>query len=59
MRRENHLGYILMILAVIPMLFLGCKKKTDEVEKTVITIKGSDTMAVSYTHLTLPTSDLV
>jgi len=44
MRRENHLGYILMILAVIPMLFLGCKKKTDEVEKTVITIKGSDTM---------------
>ncbi len=44
MRRENHLGYLLMILAVIPMLFLGCKKKTDEVEKTVITIKGSDTM---------------
>jgi phosphate transport system substrate-binding protein len=26
------------------MLFIGCKKKTDEVEKTVITIKGSDTM---------------
>ena len=33
-----------MMLLVIPMLFIGCKKKTDEVEKTVITIKGSDTM---------------
>ena len=26
------------------MLIIGCKKKTDEVEKTVITVKGSDTM---------------
>jgi phosphate transport system substrate-binding protein len=44
MRRENHLAYLLITLAVIPMLFFGCKKKTDEVEKTVITVKGSDTM---------------
>ena len=44
MRRENRIGYLFMMLLVIPMLFIGCKKKTDEVEKTVITIKGSDTM---------------
>ena len=33
-----------MLLAVIPMLIIGCKKKTDQVEQTVITVKGSDTM---------------
>jgi phosphate transport system substrate-binding protein len=44
MRRENRLGYLFIVLLVIPILFIGCKKKTDEVEKTVITIKGSDTM---------------
>jgi phosphate transport system substrate-binding protein len=31
-------------MVIIPIVFIGCKKKTDEVEKTVITIKGSDTM---------------
>jgi len=44
MRRENRLGYLFILLAVIPMLIIGCKKKTDDVEKTVITVKGSDTM---------------
>ena len=44
MRRENRLGYLFILLAIIPVLFIGCKKKTDDVEKTVITVKGSDTM---------------
>ena len=44
MRRENRLGYLFILLAIIPMLIIGCKKKTDEMEQTVITIKGSDTM---------------
>ena len=26
------------------MLIIGCKRKTDKVEQTVITVKGSDTM---------------
>ena len=44
MRRENRLIYLFILLAIIPMLIIGCKKKTDDVEKTVITVKGSDTM---------------
>jgi len=44
MRRENRIGYLLILFAVIPMLIIGCKKKTDQVEQTVITVKGSDTM---------------
>lgn len=44
MRRENRFGYLFILIAIIPMLILGCKKKTDEMEKTVITVKGSDTM---------------
>ena len=44
MKRETRLGYLLILLAVIPMLIIGCKKRTDQVEQTVITVKGSDTM---------------
>jgi len=44
MRRENRLGYLFILLAIIPMLIIGCKKRTDQVEQTVITVKGSDTM---------------
>ena len=44
MKREKILTYLLAVLVIVPMIFIGCKKKTDEVEKTVITIKGSDTM---------------
>jgi len=44
MRRENRLSYLFILLAVIPMLIIGCKKKTDDEQKTVITVKGSDTM---------------
>lgn len=44
MRRENPLGYLFILLAIIPMLVIGCKRNTNKVEQTVITIKGSDTM---------------
>ena len=44
MRREKFSSYLLAAMVILPILFIGCKKKTDEVEKTVITIKGSDTM---------------
>ena len=44
MRRENRLGYLFILLVIIPMLIIGCKRNTDKVEQTVITIKGSDTM---------------
>jgi phosphate transport system substrate-binding protein len=46
-REENMLkkvNFILIfLLSVTSIIFWGCKKKTD-VEKTVITVKGSDTM---------------
>jgi phosphate transport system substrate-binding protein len=44
MRRENRLGYLFILLAIVPMLIIGCKKKTDDEQKTVISVKGSDTM---------------
>jgi phosphate transport system substrate-binding protein len=44
MKRERYSAYLLIITVLIPLLIIGCKKKDNEVEKTVITIKGSDTM---------------
>ena len=44
MNKINRLGYLLALIALIPMLFIGCKKKSEDVQKTVITVKGSDTM---------------
>ena len=44
MKRENYLGYLIILLAMVGLIFVGCKKKTDELQKTVITVKGSDTM---------------
>lgn len=44
MNKINRLGYLLVLLAIIPMLIIGCKKKSDEIEKTALTVKGSDTM---------------
>ncbi len=44
MRRENRLGYLFLLIAMIPLLIIGCKKRSDQVEQTVITVKGSDTM---------------
>lgn len=44
MRNYKHLSYFLVAAILIPLLLIGCKKKEDTVEKTIITIKGSDTM---------------
>jgi phosphate transport system substrate-binding protein len=44
MRSNKYLSYFLVAAILIPLLVIGCKKKEDTVEKTIITIKGSDTM---------------
>ncbi len=44
MRRENYFSYLVILFAAVAIFFVGCKKNTDEVQKTVITVKGSDTM---------------
>ncbi|NNG28170.1 MAG: phosphate ABC transporter substrate-binding protein [Ignavibacteriaceae bacterium] len=44
MNSENKFIYLFISIIAISMLFYGCKKKGDEVEKTVISVKGSDTM---------------
>jgi len=44
MRSNKYLSYFLVAAILIPLLVIGCKKKEDRVEKTIITIKGSDTM---------------
>lgn len=44
MKREIVFNLIITALVALPLLFVGCKKKTEDVEKTVITVKGSDTM---------------
>ncbi|HCY77209.1 MAG TPA: phosphate-binding protein [Ignavibacteriales bacterium] len=33
-----------MLFVVASVVFFGCKRKTDDVQKSVITVKGSDTM---------------
>ena len=42
----NKKSFVLLVslLVISPILFFGCKKKENDVEKTVISIKGSDTM---------------
>ena len=44
MRRELIFNLIVSALIALPLLFIGCKKRTDDVQTTVITVKGSDTM---------------
>lgn len=44
MIKIKFFGYLLILILTVSVLFIGCKKKADEVEKTVITVKGSDTM---------------
>lgn len=44
MSREKLINMLVIVLLILPMLFVGCKKKESDVEKTVITVKGSDTM---------------
>ena len=44
MRSNKNVSIILAIAILVPLLLIGCKKKEDTVEKTIITVKGSDTM---------------
>jgi phosphate transport system substrate-binding protein len=44
MLKQKNLYLLAAFLIIIPLLFLGCKKKEGGEEKTVISIKGSDTM---------------
>lgn len=44
MRTERALRVLIMALISLPLIFIGCKKKEADIEKTVITVKGSDTM---------------
>lgn len=44
MLNKNSVYLLILLLAVSPILFFGCKKKENDVEKTVISVKGSDTM---------------
>ena len=44
MLKQKNLCLLVAFLIITPLLFLGCKKKEGGEEKTVISIKGSDTM---------------
>ncbi|MEO8398382.1 MAG: PstS family phosphate ABC transporter substrate-binding protein [Ignavibacteriaceae bacterium] len=43
MFNKLNIQYIVIVLASA-LVFFGCKKKTNEIEKEVISVKGSDTM---------------
>ncbi len=44
MRNNSIFIYVIVSAIVIPLLLIGCKKKEDGAVKTIITVKGSDTM---------------
>ncbi|MCU0413525.1 MAG: PstS family phosphate ABC transporter substrate-binding protein [Ignavibacteriaceae bacterium] len=44
MLKLKNLQVLLVILLILPVVFIGCKKKEAGEEKTVISVKGSDTM---------------
>ena len=44
MLKQKYIYLLVAFLIITPLLFLGCKKKEAGEEKTVISIKGSDTM---------------
>ncbi|MBE0573127.1 MAG: PstS family phosphate ABC transporter substrate-binding protein [Ignavibacteriaceae bacterium] len=44
MLKLKFLQVFLAILIIAPIIFIGCKKKEASEEKTVISVKGSDTM---------------
>ena len=44
MLNKKSIYLLASLLVISPILFFGCKKKENDVEKTVISIKGSDTM---------------
>ncbi|NWF51137.1 MAG: PstS family phosphate ABC transporter substrate-binding protein [Ignavibacteriaceae bacterium] len=43
MKKVKYFELFLILLVTVPFLFYGCKKK-DEMQKAVVTVKGSDTM---------------
>ena len=44
MLNKKSICLLVSLLVISPILFFGCKKKESDVEKTVISVKGSDTM---------------
>lgn len=44
MRMKSYFSFAMMLFVAASVVFFGCKRKTDEVQKSVITVKGSDTM---------------
>lgn len=44
MKVKRYISVVMMLLAAVTIMFFGCKRKTDDVQKSVITVKGSDTM---------------
>lgn len=44
MNSKSKFLYLFIFIVAGSIIFYGCKKKGDEIEKTVISIKGSDTM---------------
>src|SRR5574338_8626 len=44
MKMKSYFSFAMMLFVAASVVFFGCKRKTDEVQKSVITVKGSDTM---------------
>ena len=44
MVKQKNILLFITILLLTPILFFGCKKKENDEEKTVISVRGSDTM---------------
>jgi phosphate transport system substrate-binding protein len=44
MLNKKSIYLLVSLLVISPILFFGCKKNESDVEKTVISVKGSDTM---------------
>jgi phosphate transport system substrate-binding protein len=44
MFKLRNLQIFITILVIVPLVFIGCKKKEASEEQTVISVKGSDTM---------------
>ena len=44
MRNNRAITLAILLMITIPLLIVGCKRKEADVQKTMITVKGSDTM---------------
>jgi len=44
MLNRQSIYFLAMLFVIAPIMFFGCKKKEGDVSKTVISVKGSDTM---------------